>query len=191
MPNDLSGGSRSNPRAAGPTGGTAAAARDERVRDLAEALHEQQARVAAALGRLRGGERLDTRGRTELTDVGHFPEYAPELEWTASAVTGHLVESARVFLGRIEALRSAPDTVIADFDPYRNVDLWARQPVSALAEALRAAHAELVSSVRSLDEESLSTPGTWDDGTAVTLGDVVGFLPGHVGDHAAQLERMR
>ena len=70
MPSNLPGGSLSTPHAAAPTGGAAAVAGDERVRGLAEALHEQQARVAAALGRLRGGERLDTRGRSANGSVG-------------------------------------------------------------------------------------------------------------------------
>ncbi|QWF22392.1 DinB family protein [Nocardioides sp. LMS-CY] len=182
-----------------PRGGLAAETRVETshttgpllVETIVLALRDQQNRVARVLEDLSGDEALGVAARKMLIDIGHFPDYAPELLWTAAQVTGHLIESARVFTGRVRTVRAQRGAVLADFDPYRNAGRWAGQAICQLQEPLGQAHKQLLNAIESLDERALLIPAVWDDGTPVTLGAVVGFLPGHVSDHARQLEAMR
>ena len=167
------------------------------VRDLvsetADSLARQQARVDVRLARASSGSAWDARltaaGRTALERQGHFPGYAPELDWTPREVAGHLRDSALVFTERLYRLRTERDPLLPDFRPTDPVRVagYRAVPPAQLVEHLRAAQAALFRSVADLRTEDLDRSGVHETDGPLTLGDVLVFLPAHQRDHADQL----
>jgi hypothetical protein len=163
------------------------------VAESAAALAGQQARVAVLLSRaLRLGgwtAGLHPAERAGLFALGHFPEYADELDWTAREVAGHLRDSAHVFAERIERVRAGRRPLLPDFvpsDPLRVAGYRSAQPPQLLAE-LDAAQGRLLAAVEDVDAAELGREGVHETDGVLTLGDLLAFLPGHQRDHAEQL----
>ncbi|WP_225640865.1 DinB family protein [Streptomyces werraensis] len=160
---------------------------------LAEELRRQQDRVTVSvvgLDLICGKASLAPVDRRELVELGHFPLYAGELQWTGHQVCGHLRDSARIFRQRVEILRSADAPVIAQFNPLAEarVASYGRLDWARLRSEMIVAQHELYDTVRSCREEELDYVGHWEDGTSVTLKELLEFLPAHQADHASQLE---
>lgn len=155
----------------------------------------QQRRVAVALVDLRAEgwtRRLDRRARRSLVRTGHFPEYSGELDWTAVEVAGHLRDSARVFTDRLRRLLAGDPAPLADFDPLEpaRVAGYAALSRGSLLSGLHDAQLTLHATVAAVTPSDLGRSGRRDTGEPVTVADLLGFLPAHQADHAAQLEAL-
>ncbi|MGK5111210.1 MULTISPECIES: DinB family protein [unclassified Geodermatophilus] len=167
------------------------------VRDLvgetADTLARQQARVDLLVARASATDRWDARlsaaDRARLVRMGHFPEYAAELDWTPREVAGHLRDSALVFTERIYRLRTESEPLLADFVPHEpaRVAGYRAVPPVQLAEQLRTAQAALFGSVADLAPADLDSAGVHAVDGPVTIAGLLAFLPGHQRDHADQL----
>ncbi|MDP5181093.1 DinB family protein [Blastococcus sp. BMG 814] len=162
-------------------------------RSPADALAAQQQRVAelltAAPAAALRSRRLPDAEHVRLVGSGHFPAYAAELAWTPHEVAGHLRDSARVFTARVARLRTEDDPLLPDFDPTAadRVAGYAAVPTSRLLDELREAQAGLLAAVRGVPDAERARTGRHATDGALTLGDVLDFLPGHQRDHAEQL----
>ncbi|WP_236825412.1 MULTISPECIES: DinB family protein [unclassified Blastococcus] len=162
-------------------------------RSPAEALAVQQQRVAGLLAAAPAAalptRRLPAVEVARLVGSGHFPAYAAELAWTPHQVAGHLRDSARVFTARVARLRTEEDPLLPDFDPTAadRVAGYAAVPPTRLLDELQVAQAALLEAVRGVPEAERSRTGRHATDGALTLGDVLDFLPGHQRDHAEQL----
>ena len=71
-------------------------------------LEAQQSRVALLLAAAVGDDRwqaaLRPEDRQRLVRLGHFSDYATELDWTVGDVAGHLRDSAWIFSDRLMGL---------------------------------------------------------------------------------------
>ncbi|WP_236830874.1 DinB family protein [Blastococcus sp. KM273128] len=158
-----------------------------------DALAAQQRRVAGLLAAAPAAalptRRLPAAEHARLVGSGHFPAYAAELAWTPHQVAGHLRDSARVFTARITRLRTEEDPLLADFDPTAadRVAGYAAVPPLRLLDELQEAQAGLLAAVRGVPEAERARTGRHATDGALTLGDVLDFLPGHQRDHAEQL----
>lgn len=157
------------------------------------ALGEEQWRVAVLLRTTstRGSwdATLDDDARWPLVRRGHFPTDAAELDWTPREVAGHLRDSARVFTERLRRLCTEDRPRLPDFvptDPGRLAD-YHRTPPELLVDQLRAASAELLTTVATLRPDELDRVGVHEVDGPVTVADVLAFLPAHQRDHAEQL----
>ncbi|MGY1827354.1 DinB family protein [Blastococcus sp. SYSU DS0541] len=162
-------------------------------RGSADVLAAQQRRVAGLLAAAPAAalttRRLPEAERGRLVGCGHFPAYAAELAWTPHEVAGHLRDSALVFTARIGRLRAEEHPLLPDFDPTeadRVAGYAAVVPARMLAE-LRDAQRGLLAAVRGVPEVERARTGRHATDGALTLGDVLDFLPGHQRDHAEQL----
>ncbi len=165
----------------------------ETVATNASALADEQWRVAvlvAAIGtRGRWDAQLGTDARWRLARRGHFPGYAGELDWTPREVVGHLRDSARVFTERLRRMTTEDTPRLPDFvtdAPARLADYRAT-PVEVLADELRTAQADLLSTVAALDGDDLARAGVHEVDGPVTVADLVAFLPAHQREHVEQL----
>ncbi len=155
-------------------------------------LRREQRRVAALLAALSPSGwdgRLDDRARATLVATGHFPRFAGELDWGAQEVAGHLRDSARVFASRLCRLLVGDTGPFEDFDPLapdRVADYLVTPPNLLLAE-FDAAQEELLRTVAAVTADDLTATARRADGRPVTVADLLGFLPAHQADHAAQL----
>ncbi|MGY1668814.1 DinB family protein [Geodermatophilus sp. SYSU D00696] len=155
------------------------------------ALAEQQHRVAALLTRAAGRpvRPLAPEDRRRLVRLGHFPEYATELDWTAWVVAGHLRDSARVFTDRIERIGRGTRPALPDFvpDAPERVAGYRATPPAVLVSELVVAQAGLLRAVRTVRPDRLDAVGVHEVDGPVSLADLLAFLPAHQRDHAEQL----
>lgn len=163
------------------------------VTAAAAALAEQQERVAGLLGSAAARDawagRLRDDQRLRLVRLGHFPLYAAELDWTPREVAGHLRDSARVFTDRIRRIRVERSPALADFvtdAPDRLADYRSTAP-GRLLEQLHEAQAQLLTAVREVGDADLDRSGVHETDGAVTVAQLLVFLPDHQRDHAEQL----
>ncbi len=158
-------------------------------------LHAEQERIAAAVARTAGDSwtaALVATARDRLLDLGHFPEYAAELEWTPREVVGHLRDSARIFTERIQAVLAHDCPSLADFDttaPGRLRD-YQVTPLPQLVVQLRDAQAQLVHSVANVPPTALQRPAVHEVDGPLLLVDMIDFLPLHQRDHAEQYDAL-
>jgi hypothetical protein len=159
------------------------------VAELAEAQWRVAGLVDAALMRGAWDARLSPDARRRLVRLGHFPQFATELDWTPREVAGHLRDSARIFADRLRRIRTEAEPRLADFvtdAPERLAD-YRVLPPHRLAEELRAAQAELLQTVADIRGAELDRAGIHEVDGRVTVADLLAFLPGHQRDHADQL----
>lgn len=156
-------------------------------------LADEQWRVAglvdAALARRAWDARLSADERWRLVRLGHFPEYAAELDWTPREVAGHLRDSARIFADRIRRIRTESEPRLADFvtDAPERLAGYRAVPPDRLAEELRAAQADLLQAVAAVRAGDLDRAGVHEVDGRVAVADLLAFLPEHQRDHAEQL----
>lgn len=164
--------------------------------DLGAAVDElstQQARVAELAQALRG-QRWRRRPSPEtaatLAGKGHFLAFAPETDWSASEVVGHLTDSARVFTNRIILVREQDNPWLEDFVPEEPslVASYASRDEAAAISALDGAQRRLLATLSTIKHGDLERPATHEVDGLITLNDIVQFLPSHQQDHADQLE---
>jgi hypothetical protein len=165
----------------------------ESVASSASGLAEEQWRVAtvvhAVAVRGRWDAQLGTDARWRLVRLGHFPQYAAELDWTPREVVGHLRDSARIFTDRIRLICAEDSPRLADFvtdAPDRLAD-YRTTPVELLADELRTAQAALLSTIAGLGPADLGRVGVHEVDGPVMVADLIAFLPAHQRDHAEQL----
>jgi hypothetical protein len=132
---------------------------------------------------------LSSDARDRLVRLGHFPQYAVELDWTPRQVAGHLRDSARIFAERIGRIRAEDEPALPDFvtDAPERLAGYATTPVEQLVAQLRVAQAALLGAVASVPATELDRAGVHEVDGRVTLADLLRFLPGHQRDHAEQL----
>lgn len=161
----------------------------------AEELAGEQKRVQRALHSLSGSawtRILSQDARRGLHELGHFPDYEPELDWTPRQVAGHLRDSARIFAARIQAVQTRQRPFLPDFvttDPARLAD-YAAIPIPLLLDELDDAQARLCECLLRVTDDDLARVGVHELDGAVTLAVIAGFLPTHQRDHATQLEAL-
>ncbi len=156
-------------------------------------LADEQWRVAglvdAALTRNAWDARLLPEQRRRLVRLGHFPQYATELDWTPREVAGHLRDSARIFTDRLRRIRTEREPALADFvpdAPERLADYRTTAPDRLVAE-LRTAQAGLLREIADVRAADLDRAGIHAVDGRVTVAGLLTFLPGHQRDHADQL----
>lgn len=153
------------------------------------ALADEQARVALVAAGLPAADRdvhLPAAAVAELLALGHFAQYETELDWTPHQVVGHLRDSARIFAGRVRALQTGDEPLLADFvtdDPARLRDYAARTPAELLAELDVAQQQQTLAGVTL---KQLRCRGRHEVDGDLTLADGAAFLPEHQRDHAEQ-----
>ncbi|MGY1699619.1 DinB family protein [Geodermatophilus sp. SYSU D00766] len=157
----------------------------------AAALAAQQRRVADLLARAAGRpvRPLAPEARRRLVDLGHFPGYAGELDWTPQEVAGHLRDSARVFTDRIGRIGRGTRPALPDFvpDAPERVAGYRATPPAVLVAQLAAAQEELLRAVAAVRPGQLALEGVHEVDGPVTVADLLAFLPAHQRDHAEQL----
>jgi hypothetical protein len=156
-------------------------------------LADEQWRVARLVDAARTRNTWDTRlgasARWRLVRLGHFPQYAAELDWTPREVTGHLRDSARIFTERLDRIRAESEPALPDFvtdAPERLAD-YRSVPLDRLVEELRAAQAGLLQAVAGVPTSDLDRGGMHEVDGRVTVADILAFLPAHQRDHAQQM----
>lgn len=134
-----------------------------------------------------GEERLDAPATAHLRSRGHFPEYAPELDWSAAQVVGHLTESCQVFRGRVATARTTPGAEVPDFDPLTRAPEWEGVPMQRLLQDLARAMVDLATEVVRCETVALAQ---WvrRNGRPQTLRSLLEFTVTHLEDHLVQLE---
>lgn len=160
--------------------------------DIAAALQTEQDQVGALLDRLTDAgwdEPLNPLALERLLILGHFPDYASELDWTPREIAGHLRDSARVFTERITRIRTEEEPTLPDFvtDEPARLDGYAASSREDLREELREAQRTLRSAVADVPAADLGRRGVHETDGPVTLGELLAFLPEHQRDHREQL----
>lgn len=157
------------------------------------ALHAQQSRVdllvAAAAADDRWHTVLRPEDRERLVGVGHFPDYATELDWTVGEVAGHLRDSAHIFTERLRRMCAERQPQLPDFitdAPERLADYRSRSP-SQLLQQLREAQDKLLATVAGVGALELDRTGRHVVDGLISVAEVLDFLPRHQLDHAEQL----
>ena len=157
------------------------------------ALEAQQSRVALLVAAAASDDRwhaaLQPEDRNRLVRLGHFPEYATELDWTVGDVAGHLRDSAQIFTHRLRRMCRERQPQLADFvtdAPERLADYRSRPPAQLLQE-LRRAQDELLQTVAGVGATELDRTGLHTVNGRISVAEVLDFLPRHQGDHAQQL----
>ncbi|SDG05566.1 DinB superfamily protein [Blastococcus aurantiacus] len=157
------------------------------------ALEAQQTRVGLLVGAAADDGRwhavLQPEDRRRLVHLGHFTEYAIELDWTVGDVAGHVRDSAQIFTDRLTRMCRERQPQLADFvtdAPERLADYRSRPPTQLLQE-LRRAQNTLLLTVAGIRATELSRTGHHPLIGPVSVADVLNFLPGHQLDHAQQL----
>jgi DinB superfamily len=157
------------------------------------ALEAQQSRVAQLLGAAASDDRwhaaLQPEDRQRLVRLGHFPDYATELDWTVGDVAGHLRDSAQIFTDRLRRMCTEREPQLADFvtdAPERLADYRSTPPAQLLQE-LRLAQEELLQTVAGMGATELHRTGVHAVDGRISVAEVVDFLPRHQLDHAEQL----
>ncbi|SFT87028.1 DinB superfamily protein [Geodermatophilus amargosae] len=157
------------------------------------ALEAQQSRVALLVAAAASDDRwhaaLHPEDRNRLIRLGHFPEYATELDWTVGDVAGHLRDSARIFTDRLRRMCRERQPQLADFAtdaPERLADYRSRPPAQLLEELSRAQD-ELLRTVAGVGATELDRTGLHAVDGRISVAEVLDFLPRHQLDHAQQL----
>ncbi|MBW3657782.1 MAG: DinB family protein [Actinobacteria bacterium] len=160
--------------------------------DIAVALAAEQDQVGALLDRLTDAgwdEPLNPLALDRLLILGHFPEYAAELDWTPREIAGHLRDSARVFTERIGRILDEDEPTLPDFvtdDPVRLRD-YAATSREELREELTTAQLALREAVAGVPAAALGRRGVHEADGPLLLGELLAFLPEHQRDHREQL----
>ncbi|SNS08711.1 DinB superfamily protein [Geodermatophilus saharensis] len=161
------------------------------VATAAAALAAQQRRVSDLLARAAGlpVRPLAPEARRRLVDLGHFPAYTGELDWTPDEVAGHLRDSARVFTDRIERIGRGTRPALPDFvpDAPERVAGYRATPPAVLVAELAGAQEGLLRAVAAVRPGQLALEGVHEVDGPVRLADLLTFLPAHQRDHAEQL----
>jgi uncharacterized damage-inducible protein DinB len=156
------------------------------------AFHEERQRVRRLVGGF-SPTALDVRPPPSVTvaiaEQGHFSVYDAEVGWSARLVVGHLGDSARIFADRISRVRTETDPVLADFvtDADARLDRYLAADPTALADELEQAQDSLEVALAGIRPDDLGRTATHEVDGALSLGDIVAFLPEHQRDHADQL----
>jgi hypothetical protein len=156
-------------------------------------LEEQQSKVALLVAAAASDDRwhacLQPEDRQRLVHLGHFPDYAIELDWTVGEVAGHLRDSARVFTDRLRRMCTERQPRLADFvtDAPERLDDYRSTPPAQLLQQLRRAQEELLRTVAGVDATQLHRTGLHAVDGRITVVEVLDFLPRHQLDHAQQL----
>jgi DinB superfamily len=157
------------------------------------ALEAQQSRVALLAAAAAADDRwhaaLHPEDRQRLVHLGHFPDYAAELDWTVGDVAGHLRDSAQIFADRLRRMCRERQPQLADFvtdAPERLADYRSRPPAQLLQQ-LRGAQDELLQTVAGVGATDLNRTGLHAVDGPVSVAEVLDFLPRHQRDHAEQL----
>jgi hypothetical protein len=157
------------------------------------ALEAQQSRVALLVTAAASDDRwhaaLRPEDRQRLIHLGHFADYATELDWTVGDVAGHLRDSARIFADRLRRMCRERRPQLADFvtdAPERLADCRSRPPAQLLHE-LRTAQDELLRTVAGVGATELDRTGVHAVDGRISVAEVLDFLPRHQLDHAQQL----
>jgi hypothetical protein len=157
------------------------------------ALQAQQSRVALLVAAAASGDRwhavLTPEDRQRLVHLGHFPEYATELDWTVGDVAGHLRDSAQIFTDRLRRMCGERQPQLADFvtdSPERLADYRSRPPAQLLQQLGRAQD-ELLQTVTGVGATDLDRTGLHAVDGQISVAEVLDFLPRHQRDHAQQL----
>lgn len=152
----------------------------------------EQDRVAV-LGESLSSSEWNTPPSDEIVDalikLGHFDEYAVETEWSACQVVGHLTDSALILADRVDRILSQEEPLLADFvtdEPERLERYRLTSPDAALRQ-LGSAQQGLQDALHKATEGDLDRRARHEVDGAMTLADIVQFLPGHQRDHAEQL----
>lgn len=127
-----------------------------------------------------------------MQELGHFPDYEPELDWTPRQVAGHLRDSAQIFAARIRAIQTQDRPFLIDFvttDPAR-LHNYAATPIQLLLDELDDAQAQLCQCLLRVSDEDLPLLAVHEVDGEVSLAAMVAFLPPHQRDHATQLETL-
>jgi hypothetical protein len=165
----------------------------ETVAINASALADEQWRVAVLVAAIttrgRWNATLGTDARWQLVRRGHFPQYASELDWTPREVVGHLRDSARVFTERLRRMTAEDTPRLPDFVPDEPARIagYRTTPADVLADELRTAQADLLTTVAGLGSDDLQRAGIHEVDGRVTVADLVEFLPAHQREHVEQL----
>lgn len=160
--------------------------------DAAHALAVEQDQVGPLLDRLTDADfeaELNPLALERLLMLGHFPAYAHELDWTPRQIAGHLRDSARVFIDRIERIQHEDGPQLADFvtdDPDR-LTSYAERSREELRTQLDAAQLDLRETVAAVPAAALDRAGVHEVDGRVTLAEILAFLPTHQRDHREQL----
>jgi hypothetical protein len=156
-------------------------------------LEAQQSRVALLLAAAVGDDRwqaaLRPEDRQRLVRLGHFSDYATELDWTVGDVAGHLRDSAWIFSDRLRRMRSERQPQLADFvtdAPERLAEYRSTSPRELLRQ-LRRAQDDLGQTVAGVGTTDLGRTGLHVVDGRISVAEVLDFLPGHQLDHAEQL----
>jgi hypothetical protein len=156
-------------------------------------LEAQQSRVALLVAAAAADDRwhaaLQPEDRQRLVHLGHFPDYATELDWTVGEVAGHLRDSAQVFTDRLRRMCRERQPQLADFvtdAPERLADYRSRPPAHLLQQLGRA-QGELLRTVAGVGATELDRSGLHAVDGLISVAEVLDFLPRHQLDHAEQL----
>lgn len=157
------------------------------------ALEAQQSKVALLVAAAASGDRwhatLQPEDRQRLIHLGHFAQYATELDWTVGDVAGHLRDSAQIFTDRLRRMCTQCQPQLADFvtDAPERLAHYRSRPPTQLLEELRRAQDELLRTVAGVRAADLDRTGLHTVDGPVSVAEVLDFLPRHQLDHAQQL----
>lgn len=159
----------------------------------AVALQAEQVRVALLVATAAGDGRwhtvLQPEDRQRLVHLGHFPDYATELDWTVGEVAGHLRDSAHIFTERLRRMCGEWQPLLPDFvtdAPERLADYRSSDPAQLLQQ-LREAQGELLATVAGVATPELDRTGRHAVDGPISVAEVLDFLPRHQRDHVEQL----
>jgi uncharacterized damage-inducible protein DinB len=171
---------------------TLASMENTTARSAAGDLAVEQDQVGPLLDRLTDADwdaPLNPLALERLLLLGHFPDYAHELDWTPRQIAGHLRDSARVFTERIARIRGEDQPLLADFvtDAPERMDDYAATSREQLRAQLDEAQAQLRAAVAAVPGDELDRTGDHEVDGPVRLRELLAFLPGHQRDHREQL----
>jgi hypothetical protein len=127
-----------------------------------------------------------------LLQLGHFPEYSGELNWTPIEVVGHLTDSALIFSDRIFTTVTEEMPRLVDFNTVapERIGRYRATARNDLVNDLGSAQRLLYRAVMAAERSDLNRAAVHEVLGQVTLGDMLDFLVGHQEDHARQLAEL-
>jgi hypothetical protein len=168
----------------------------QRIETVAVRLAQQQLIVRDLIERIDAGGGWDAEAQREsldrLLELGHFPEYSGELNWTPIEVVGHLTDGATIFSDRIFRTVTEEGPRLVDFDTVapERIDRYRATARKTLVNDLAGAQRLLYRAVRTAERSELDRTAVHESLGEITLGDMLDFLVGHQADHAMQLTEL-